>query len=241
MPFYSLIRFFGANMVFSLGLSGYSNFQILKNLEWIVVFFTISPFLFKLYKLSVNNKQDFAFLGISFAILLLRTGTLKYFLIIAPIMLICLSAELSNKKVKWHCIMGLFLMLFFTWNYFTFEQDSLARFDLNKIIDETHANYIVSGPFEADYLSTFLWAPSPKIIWFEDYQASLQNKTAIRKYTFEFNSDKIRLRDKLVVSGGFERIDNRTYENAIIVSRNKNLANFNLNKCYEYLCVYDGL
>jgi len=239
MPFYSLIRFFGANIIFSLGLSNYSNFQILTNLKWLAILIVISPFLFKIYKTANKNKQDLIFLGVSFIILLVRTATLKYFLIIAPIIIIYLSKYMSNKEIKWHCIISVVLIVFFTWGYFNLGQDSLVKSDINKIIEEYNPDYIISGPFEADYISTFLWKENPKIIWFEDYQASLENKTVIRKYDFEFNSDKIKLRDKLVISGGFERIDDIIYEEGIIVSKNENLEGFKLDKCYEILCVYN--
>lgn len=241
MPFYSLIRFFGANLIVSIGLNpGTTNTQLFSNLYALIIIIAVSPLLFKLYRFNFkDNKKDLAFLLISAVLLLVRAAMLKYFLILAPIAILFLAKTLSDKEIKWHCILSIAIIVFLTAGYFTYTADKQIEKDLNNIIkDYSNVSQIIAGPYEANGFASFIWTSAPRIYWYEDFQASLKNQTSMKSYNFKFNS-KIPLREDISFSASFNRPENRTYENYIIVTeKNTNMSNFNLEKCYETLCVY---
>ena len=127
-----------------------------------------------------------------------------------------------------------------TWNFFTISEDNLLEEDIKAIIKDFDVDYIIGGPFEALKLSIFSWENKPHFIWFQDFEASTDNKTTIREYNFDFES-KLKLKDKLILSVMFKRYENKTYENYILVTKKyfEELENFEKTKCYKVLCVYE--
>jgi len=249
MPFYSIIRFFGTNMIVSLGLyPGISNalfFSDPKYLEILLIVFIVSPFLYKLYKLDFKEHgRDLIFLAIAGILLLVRCAMFKYFLIIAPVALILLAKVLTNKEIKWHCILSIFIIAILTAGFFTSTREDKISSDLKEITqDYKNASHIISAT-EATTLATFLWKNNPQVAWYADFDASNNNLTALRGYNFGFKS-RINLRDRLVISASFDRFENKTYENYIFVSDTSDLAvsennmkGYTRDKCYEILCVY---
>ena len=241
IPFYTLIRYAGNNFVVALGLRPENKLiQTYTNLRVFLIFFVISPLLFKLYKLKFKNyKKEIIFLIIISLIIILRASLLKYFLLISPIIIFLLVKVLNEKDIKWHCIISIFIILFLTWNYFTPNQENLIENDLKKIVNEYDVNYIIAGPFEAPEFATYLWENKPHFVWFQDFETSLNNKTIIRSYDFDFDS-KIPLKDRLGITANFKRFGNKTYEDFIIVTKKEfeELNSYNLERCYEVLCVY---
>jgi len=242
LPFYTLIRYAGNNFVVALGLRPENKFiQTYANLKVFLIFFVVSPLLFKLYRLNFKKyKKEIIFLTIIFLIIILRASLLKYFLLISPLLSLLLVKVFTKKDIKWHCIISIFIILFLTWNYFIPNEDILIENDLKNIVQDYKTEYIIAGPFEAPEFATFLWRDKPHFVWFQDFETSLNNKTIIRKYDFDFNS-KIPLKDKLGITANFKRFGNRTYEDFIIVTKKEfeELDNYNLEKCYDVLCVYN--
>jgi hypothetical protein len=239
MPLYSLIRFFGANAVVSLGLhSTTSNFSLFSNPLILLAPFIIFPFIFRIYKMNFSeNLAELFFIVSSSLILLIRTASLKYFFLLSPIIIIVFSGVLTEKEIKWNTILSIILIALLTHGYFAENHDLAVKNDLIKISEKFKNNTIIAGEYEAPLFASFLWQDNPKIYWFEDFQASLKNETYLKIYKFKFSS-KIPLRDLLFLSGGFERNDNTTYNNFIIASQDKNLSGFKKEECYEVLCVY---
>lgn len=238
MPFYSMIRFFGTNMIVSMGLyPGISNTLIFSNLSALFIVIIISPFLYKLYRLNFQEHgRDLIFLAIAGILLLVRTAGFKYFLIIAPIAIILLGKILTDKEIKWHCIFSIVLIVIVTQGHFSYDYEKALQNDLKNITSEfPNIDYIVSAT-EATTLATFLWQDKPYIAWYADFNTLKNNQTSLRGYRFAFDS-KIKLRDRLVISASFERFENKTYENYIIVS-NKNITGYTQDKCYSFLCTY---
>ena len=238
MPFYSMIRFFGTNMIISLGLyPGTTNTMLFSNWSVLLIVFIISPFLYRLYKLDLKDHgRDLIFLAIAGLLLLVRCAMFKYFLILAPIAIILLAKVLTDKQIKWHCIISIFIIAILTWGYFTYTYEKNVQKDLKDILtDFPNIDYLVSGT-EATTPATFLWQEKPSIAWYADFNALKNNQTALRGYKFAFNS-QVKLRDRLVISASFDRFENKTYENYIIIS-DKNLTAYTKDKCYRVFCVY---
>jgi len=245
MPFYTLLRFFGTNFIIALGLHPTTkNFEMISNLEVLLIFITISPLLFRLYKLNFKKyKREVLFLMILFFIILLRAALLKYFLIISPIIILFLVKVFDKKDIKWHCILSVIIICVLTWNYFLFNEDRLIKEDLQNIIKDYDTNYIVTGPFEAPTLAQFIWEDKPYFIWWDVYNAELNNQTKLRGYNFEFQS-KIPLKDKLEISADFNIQKNKDYDSFIMVTKKNDqefseLKYYKLIKCYQLLCVYE--
>jgi len=130
-----------------------------------------------------------------------------------------------------------------TWNFFIVNgknNDSLIEEDIKKISQEYNVDYILGGPFESLNFAVFSWKNKPYFVWYQDFQASIENKTTIRGYDFDFDS-KIPLKSRLRISASFDRFENKSYDNYILVTEKKfdGLENFNLDKCYKVLCVYE--
>jgi hypothetical protein len=240
MPFYSIIRFFGTNMIISLGLyEGASTLHILNNLSALLIIFIISPFLFRLYKLKfAENKKDVVFLAISGILLLVRTAGFKYFLLIAPILLIYLAKVLSKREIKWHCIISIFIIIWLAAGFFTYTHEIDIQKDLAEITSEfEEIDYLVTGTYEAGYLASLSWEKEPYFAWYEDFKAKADNQTHLTGYDFGFDSD-LALRDQLIISANFKRTNNRTYENSIFVSQRGMIPELTKDKCYTVLCTY---
>lgn len=238
MPFYSMIRFFGANMIISIGLyPGTTNTMLFSNWSALFIIIVISPFLYKLYRVNFKEHgRDLIFLVISGILLLVRCAMFKYFLIIAPIAIILLAKTLTNREIKWHCIISMIIIFILTWGHFNYNYEKNIQDDLKKIIsDFPNLDFIVSGT-EATIPATFLWQDKPYIAWYADFNALKNNKTALRGYRFAFDS-KIKLRDKLVISASFDRSENKSYNNYIIVSH-LDMPGYTKDKCYNVLCTY---
>jgi hypothetical protein len=242
MPFYSILKFFGANAVISLGLNSSNNMINASFIGSLLVIIAISPLLFKIYKVNFKEyKRDLIFLIIAFVILLLRAPMLKYFLVLAPILLIMLSEVLTKKEIKIHCLISLILIIFLAQGYFGYNEDSKMQSDIQKIIEDYQENELVAGPYQANNLAVFLWENHPRIYWYEDFIASRKNQTTFKKYELTFQS-KITLREDIGINIVFNRNSNKTYENPIfILKKTENSGNLNLDKCYEVLCAYRQL
>ncbi len=239
-PFYSLIRYIGCNLTVFLGVNtsmGFINF--FSNLYIFSIIILISPFLFRLYRLEFKKyKKSLIVIIVISIILIVRMPLLNLFLIISPLIVILLSKVLSDKELKWHCILSIILILFLTWGYFGTTEDSLIQKDMESISQDYQVDYIIGGPMKALKLAMFSWKDKPYFVWYQDFEASLKNKTIIRDYEISFES-KIPLKSKFRIIGRFDRYRNTTYENYILVEeKSKTLEDFEKDRCYEKLCVY---
>lgn len=238
-PGYSFFKFIGVNIIISLGMSSTVKSIAFPWIELFLSFFVISPFLFMLYKSDFKeNKQDFIFLILTFLILFVRGFKIKYLIIISPILLVYLGKALNKKQIKLHCLISLIIVGIITFGFFGINQDYLVKKDINKITQEFPNQNFIAGPYEASYLSIFLWESYPKIYWLEEYNSQEgKNKTPLKSYNFFFDQSKINLRDYVKISINFYPNNQEMYADRLI-SKNKTLTQFDLEKCYEKLCVY---
>jgi hypothetical protein len=239
MPFYSLLRYFGTNLLITIGLNkNIGAYAISPLAEGLLVVVMISPLLFMLYRLKWKiYKREILFLLITGLIFLVRGSLLKYFMIILPIVLILLISALNKEEIKWHCILSVFLIAIMCFSYFTFKGDIAAENDIGKILKDYNVDYIITPGNDANNYASFSWQDKPKFVWYQDFEASLANSTEIRRYDFSFNP-KIKLKDNLVISAEFARSENITYSNYILISKTKDVAGFEVDKCYDVLCTF---
>jgi hypothetical protein len=241
-PIYTLIKYAGANLIVILGLHQQNSyFQLLTSLSTLSLIIVISPFLFKIYKIDVRKYIGTIIFVILSSLAFFSGGALiKYFLIVSPILLLLLSEVLSEKDLKIHCLISIVIALILISSFFGINNETQSQKDLKKIEQDYNTKYIIGGPSESLFYSMLSWTNTPYFVWLEDYQVSVQNKTSFRDYSFTFNS-KVPTKDKLEITAVFERYENKTYDNYILVTSNKNfegLEKFKLDRCYEKLCVY---
>jgi len=241
-PFYSIIRYFGASAIRMFGLhSATSSFNILATLTTPLILIVISPFLFRLYKLKFSEyKKEIIFLSLTSLIIIIQSPNLKYFFLIVPIIIILLSEILTDKEIKWHIIISIFLIGFLTFGFFGATNDVLIQNDLDKIIEEYNPDCIIGDFGKANKLAVFLWEDSPKVIWFEEYESSIKNNTILKSYSLGLNKNqRMNTRDILFISAEFRNPYDFNCENYIFVSENSELEGFEKIKCYGVLCVYE--
>jgi len=239
MPFYSIIRYFGMN------LTPPSASSITGILKIFLILILISPFLFKLYKLNFKfYKKEIIFLilaGIVTIFIFVVGQEFKYFLIISMILFFLLAKVLTKRDMKWNAIISIIIIIIFAWGYFPISEDVLIQKDLKKIAQDFEVDYIIGKDFESLGYAVFLWENKPYFVWYQDFLASLENETTIRKYDFGFDS-KINLKSRLKISVSFDRFEDKNYNNYILVTKKgrdfEELGEINLIKCYEVLCVY---
>lgn len=239
-PIFSFIKFWGVNFVMSMNMHPYySAVSLLPNLAMLSIIFVISPFLFRIYKLDMTrSKRILMFLAIISLILIFRVPNIKYFIILSPIIIILLSGVLSNREIKWHCILSIIILIFMVKGFFI--EDVIVNSDLQKIKQDYNEKYIIGGPLEAARLAAFSWDNKPYFVYYDDFEASLNNETFFRQYAFNFDSNIMPFNEKFQIIGSFSRYENKTYKDYIIVaSNNKEIPGKTPDKCYEELCVYN--
>tara|TARA_Y100000310_G_scaffold174669_2_gene174738 strand:+ start:18114 stop:19454 length:1341 start_codon:yes stop_codon:yes gene_type:complete len=243
MPVYSLIRYAGANFIIAVGLNPVTNtVNLLSNLEILSVVFLISPLLFMIYRVDfMKYRKHLIFIVITSAILLLRVQQIKYFLLLAPLIFLILSKYLSEKEIKWHIWISVVLIGLLTWNFFIVGEDKLIEKDLDLIVDDFPSECLVAGGYDATLLAANHWEDSPRFVWWQDYKSSLDNETVIKQYTIGIDS-RIALRTDLEIVARFNRNNERNYTECPLVlkaGQTPESDNFDLDRCYDYLCVYE--
>src|SRR3989344_3933427 len=248
-PFYSFIRYLGANVLVSLGVRASTDFQIFKRGFFILsLLFIISPFLFKIYKLDFKKySKEIIFIILVALLFVIRIAELKYFIILTPVILLLLSKCLSEKEIKLNAIISIFIIIYLIWGFFGANQEILITKDLKSITNDFKVDYILTETHQAINFARYQWENEPRFIWFQDYEASINNITTTKSYTIGINP-KIPLRENLNILFNFDRPSNKSYDGSIIfvvrkdrqefVNEQEVLAEFKLNKCYEVLCVY---
>ncbi len=241
-PFYSFIRYAGTNALVLLGINpNIGSVQVTQHLEVFLIFIVISPLLFRLHRLEFKKyKKDVIFLATIFLIFFIRAGMLKYFLIISPVVILLLAKVLTDKEIKWHCLIAIPIILLLTMGYFTYAYETNLKKDLSSITEEYNPQIVIAGGYEASGLAAFSWKNAPRIEWFEDYNASLENRSVLRQYTFKFEPRNIQLNNILEFSAKFLP-PNETYgKNTLLISADNNLTlqGFSKKECYKILCVY---
>jgi hypothetical protein len=242
-PIYTFIRYFGARAIISIGLhEGASDFNLFGTLKGILSLLAISPLIYKLSslkKIGEQNKLYFVLLSMSF--LLIISPSIKYFFLLTPIIILLLSKILTQKEIKIHLVISLILIIFLTHSFFGVNEDVLIKEDIQKIVQDFEVSHIIAEPYKADKISTYLWADSPKVVWFMNYNAEIGGDDVLKSYEFDLNKNE-RIKTREIVGAGmkFKNGYSEEYGDYIFVSEgeNKFCENCVLDRCYDTLCVY---
>lgn len=243
-PLYTFIRYAGARFIISMGLHlGASDLNLIKTLLAIFYLFVISPFAYKIYFVYKDSafRKKFLFVSLSFIFLLLFSPSIKYFFLISPIIILLISQKITYRQIKINNFLSIILVFFLCFSFFGVSEEVLIKRDLEKIMQDFDVDQIISSPYYADRLSTFLWKDKPQIIWFMNYNSWKNQNPILKEYSFILNKqEKIHTREGVSISSSFIQIHSENYSNYIFVGKEGDFQqNFTLEKCYEILCVYN--
>ncbi|MDP4012378.1 MAG: hypothetical protein Q8R00_02125, partial [Candidatus Nanoarchaeia archaeon] len=175
MPFYSSLRGLGSNVLYGLGHAGIETGITAKLLQILLLLVIISPFLFRLYKVNpITNFKDLFFL-LLISILFIANLQIRYFLVIAPILIMLLAPVLSKKEFKFHILISLVIIAFLVTPYFGATQDYLISQDLKKLETDFPGETFIAGSENtaagyASLFSSLYWGDSIKeFVEYEEY------------------------------------------------------------------------
>jgi hypothetical protein len=243
----STIRYFGVNVTMLMGL-GVNKIQEPTIAFLLEILFLISPLLVMIYlKYNKQYKKEIWIISIFLIFFYLRTGRpigLKYFLVIAPLVMIVLSKVLTDKQILIAGSLGILLtiLLILPVHFSPLKNsEELYTTDLEKIHEELGYDTIIAGPSQALTYATVLWENEPKIIWYEDYKMSQENEEVYSIYEYQTPKTKLFTRKVVTFQGGLKSPEQGEYSDIPIVSVKTveiNEQGYKLKKCYTNLCVY---
>jgi len=240
-PFYTFIRYAGANLVVTLGLHSITrNIQPFVTPKVFLILIAISPLLYKIYRIDRKRYMPhLVFLILTSLVWFIRGAKIKYFLIISPIVLLFLGKTLRKKDVKIHIVLSIIITIFLTSGFFGAGENVQISQDLDQILADFQPTHILGAPFQSVKLSAHSWTNAPYFIWDQDYQASLNNKQSMRSYNLNLGS-KIPLREKIQISVNFNRFNENVYGNFIYVYpiSHEPPKSYSTKNCYQQLCAY---
>ncbi len=237
-PFYSFVRYFGINALVILGKSFEVKFIYLY---WLLVPFAISPLLYKILKLKFKNyKRELIFVTLLILFFAIRGGSINYFLLFSPILILLISQKVNEKEIYISSIISIVLIIFMTHSYFGYTMDEKITNDLNKIKLEYPNNKFLTSNNRANALATFSWSDYPKFIWLWEYELEKSNKNTTSEYEIRskpsISSDKT-----LVLNARLDKSNNIKFGSdiyLIAVKGDKVPGGFYLVKEYNVLNIY---
>ena len=240
MPFYTMIRYIGANLLITIGLrTNHGIFQSFSNPETLLLLVFISPLLYKIYKIDYQKyKKEIILILLILLTFYLRESLIKYALIVAPLIIIFLSKIFNREDIKKHILISSIIIIFILFNFVSYEKDKNVETDLKNIILDYNSSTIVGEPYAAAYFAEFIWQNEPRFEWYEVYSAQMNNKSSFKEYNIHLDKSKLPLRDKLFLNVDFS-IKPKNYSSVLYVStKNESVEGFKLDKCYTNVCVY---
>lgn len=251
LPFYTLIRFWGAMLVIELGL--HPVIPVIKlfitRFDFWGFLILISPLLFCLYRLDYKkNKEAIIFLVISAIIFLFQGGAYYYFILLAPIIVILLGEVLQKKELILHVVISSFIIFVMVYPYFIPDKQEIEK--RNLVIKDLE---MINKDFDFDTAMVhtetlaifYMWDKNlPYFISDEEYNRIVQNNDYYSQYVFEVKS-KIDTNKILELKAGLktnikENVDYQTLPQLLEKGENPP-EGYKLTKCYDMLCVYQKI
>ncbi len=194
MPIYSLVRYFGANLLVILGNSPFKLEAFYS--YWLLIPIIFTPLLFMIYKVDFKKyNKEIIFLILCTLFFGIRGGDSTYFILFIPIVFIPLSENVDRRLLQAGILISVILVIIFTSSYFGNTQDVQVTKDLNKIFKEYPSDYYIAGENRAAALATFSWKDKPKFYWLWEYEFEKDNTKVFSSYDItskpRINSDKI--------------------------------------------------
>ena len=255
-PFYSVIRYVGANA--SLSLATANQYIPIRTIIPAVIL-VITPILFLSYRINWRKYwREGAMLSILFAFFILRTGHwlgIKYFLLFAPIVFLLLGKSISRKQLLAGVAVSLILILVIpyglTWDMqpkpkdpyalswgFGTTHDLLVSEDLQEIRSEGYKKLVVLGAGTG--YAAFLFSDVPFFYWWKEYRAAETNQSAYSKLDYVLINPKIGLLEQLELRATLNTKTNDFTGVKFMAEKSEAvLPSFEMEKCYRILCIYN--
>lgn len=249
MFFFSSFRALGSNLLYHAGEEASKKTLTFVLKQFALLLVIISPILYKFYRVNpFEHARDYLFLFLT-SILFLVVTQLRYFIVLAPIIIMLITPILSKKEIKLHILLSLILIIFITKPYFGETQDSLISLDLKQLEKDYPNELFIVGsdksPAEQSaLLSSLYWGNNIKeFVEYEEYRLALKNESTFRSYEFASDS-KINDLRKISIKLSYLRTDDRNYNDVkllVIVGDQEPPKGFKLAKEYEILRVFQKL
>ncbi len=192
-PFYSHLRFFGANIIVTLGLR--SDFNILTLMfakEFLpILIFIISPLLFiRIFKIKYKRNKKIIWFFILNAIIFWMWGAnTLYFLAILPMIALMLSSVIKKKWLILHIVLSTIIILILIYPFFQTSRENEIAYDIKQIIKEyPNENYVAYGRESSQslYVLHLFDKNQPRILWMSEYLAIKNKNNVLTENTINF-------------------------------------------------------
>ena len=241
------LRYFGANITTLFGLGASKVPTTTLDLLWRVLVWLSPALVFIFYKFKKKYWREVGLISLFLLFFFLRSGHprgIKYFIIITPLIAIVLSKILTNKQILATSLIG--LLLAFTIAvpphfYPIHDIPGLYHDDLVAIEEELGYDQIIAGPSQALEFGMILFDEGPEIIWYEDYFLYLNDEKTYSSYSYQSKQTNLPLRKRMNLELSLTNEDGKELENLPLVlpkDREVPLDDYELEKCFETLCVY---
>ncbi len=206
----------------------------------------ISPFLFKIYKISRKKySSEILFLALA-TILFLLNYEIRYFITISPLVILLLSTVLKKNDYIVHCGISLILIVVFTSSYFGITDDYLIKQDINEIAASYPGTAFIVGTEgvseeQAMDLSTLYWGKEiPRLVTYRDWKMDVQGERVYKEYSIESDAKINELR-KMKLSISYlqsDDVDNSGLKDLLIIGDAPPPEGFKLVKKYAIIRQY---
>ncbi|MFH1331912.1 MAG: hypothetical protein ABIH63_01365 [archaeon] len=238
-PIYSLIRYFGTNTAVILGLNqGTKGF--LHGLffpQAYMIIFIIAPLLFLFYRVDFSkNKALILFVLLNSLFFFVRGGLIKYFLLFTPFIFLLLGPVMKKKAWVINSVLSVFIIVLLLYPHFGPDPYVSVNREMLQIRSEFPSDKYIDG---AD-LNLYLWDNSYSFYRLEEYFYAVEGKDYSSNYRVVVPNKGLDLFQVLELNA----VLRLTYKEDVLFSPLivrkgwKPLENFELGKCYDYLCVY---
>lgn len=240
-PLYSALRGFGSNFFLFEGTNLVTETGGGFYINFILLFFIVSPFIYKLYKLDFKKYiPELIFLGLS-TLLFIMNLQLRYFIVLAPFFVLLIYKNIGKKELLAHILVSLVLVVFLTSGYFGDTKDKLIVEDLQELEDDFPGeSFIVGGDGvseeEAFTLGTLYFGNTFKeFIWYSDYK--FKDEDIQRVYSFGSDSRIKSIRD-FRINVVYERTDGGKESDYLIMIGDGYAEDFEFLREYKILKLY---
>jgi hypothetical protein len=240
-PFYSIVRYFGTNLVVILGLNtgspkGFFH-GIFSPFSFYVIFMIIPLLILLFYKVGFpKDKRLLLFVLLSSLFFFTRGGLIKYFLLFSVFIIILLAPVFSKKFIVLNSIISVFLILLFTYPYFYADPASFIKEDMDRIVKDFPSPYYIDV---AD-VSVYTWDETRfKFYRFEEYLLFLKGGEYYSDYKLTVDN-KINLYQILELETSLKKnfSDDISSYPLLLKKGAEPVKNTKLLRCYNYLCIY---
>lgn len=238
-PGYSFVTYFGADFVVMLGKKKeqFSYFQgLVRDRGFIYLAVVVSPLLFRIFKTPYQKyKREILMLIPCYAIMIVRGGSMKYFIVLVPITLILLSSVFSKKDMLISALLSVIVVAIFTYGYF----GHTTGYFIDKDMDSIYNDFNFSKAIAGTNLKLNFWGDT-YFFWPEEYYMEQDNKEYFVKYAF-VSKPKIDMYKQLEIEGNLKRYGEQNIPSDLpfIDWKNTSFEGLVPVKCYERLCVYN--